>query len=63
MPSCAPAFNRILDDLAKRQLKLDFEFGGERKNYEALRSIGSGAFGIVCEAREHSSNNSVRFKL
>ncbi|KAI6185012.1 Protein kinase domain-containing protein [Aphelenchoides bicaudatus] len=62
MPSCAPAFNRILDDLAKRQLRLDFEFGMERKKYEALRSIGSGAFGIVCEAKDTETNKNVAVK-
>jgi hypothetical protein len=61
MPSCAPAFNRILDDLAKRQLCLDFEFGQERRKYEALRSIGSGAFGIVCEAQDMEANKKVGF--
>ncbi|CAD5216089.1 unnamed protein product [Bursaphelenchus xylophilus] len=62
MPACAPAFNRILDDLAKRQLKLDFEFGGERVHYEALRSIGSGAFGIVCEAKDRQNDKRVAVK-
>ncbi|CAD5211738.1 unnamed protein product [Bursaphelenchus okinawaensis] len=62
MPACTPAFNRILDDLAKRQLKLDFEFGGERANYEALRSIGSGAFGIVCEAKDRHNDRKVAVK-
>ncbi|KAI6195692.1 hypothetical protein M3Y94_01017600 [Aphelenchoides besseyi] len=62
MPACAPAFNRILDDLAKRQLRLDFEFGVERKKYEALRSIGSGAFGIVCEAKDNTTNKRVAVK-
>ncbi|KAI6238335.1 Protein kinase domain-containing protein [Aphelenchoides fujianensis] len=62
MPACAPAFNRILDDLAKRQLRLDFEFGGERTKYEALRSIGSGAFGIVCEANDNTNNKRVAVK-
>ncbi|KAK0397720.1 hypothetical protein QR680_002238 [Steinernema hermaphroditum] len=50
MPAGAPAFNRILDDLAKRQLRLDFQFGEAAGQYEALRNIGAGAFGIVCEA-------------
>lgn len=48
--------------MAKRQLRLDFEFGLERRKYEALRSIGSGAFGIVCEAQDIESNKKVRFK-
>uniref|UniRef100_A0A914Y1N8 Protein kinase domain-containing protein n=1 Tax=Panagrolaimus superbus TaxID=310955 RepID=A0A914Y1N8_9BILA len=51
MPSYAPAFNRILDDLAKRQLRLDFQFGTASNIYEPLRSIGAGAFGIVSEAK------------
>jgi|UniRef100_A0AC35FXY4 serine/threonine protein kinase len=51
MPSYAPAFNRILDDLAKRQLRLDFQFGTASNIYEPLRSIGAGAFGIVAEAK------------
>jgi serine/threonine protein kinase len=62
MPSCAPAFNRILDDLAKRQLRLDFEFGAERKRYEPLRSIGSGAFGIVAEATDTETDKRVAVK-
>ena len=52
MPSYAPAFNRILNDLAKRQLKLDFQFGTASNQYEPLRSIGAGAFGIVAEASD-----------
>lgn len=59
MPTAIPAFNRILDDLARRQLLLDFQFGGAGSSYEAIRNIGAGAFGIVCEAVETSSNTKV----
>lgn len=52
MPTYAPAFNRILNDLAKRQLKLDFQFGTASNQYEPIRSIGAGAFGIVAEASQ-----------
>uniref|UniRef100_A0A7E4UNJ3 Protein kinase domain-containing protein n=1 Tax=Panagrellus redivivus TaxID=6233 RepID=A0A7E4UNJ3_PANRE len=57
MPSYAPAFNRILDDLAKRQLKLDFQFGTASIQYDPLRSIGAGAFGIVAEATDALAPN------
>jgi len=56
MPSYAPAFNRILNDLAKRQLRLDFQFGTASSQYEPLRSIGAGAFGIVAEASDGKDN-------
>uniref|UniRef100_A0A0N5AZL1 Protein kinase domain-containing protein n=1 Tax=Syphacia muris TaxID=451379 RepID=A0A0N5AZL1_9BILA len=62
MPTAIPAFNRILDDLARRQLLLDFQFGGAGSSYEAIRNIGAGAFGIVCEAVETSSNTKVAIK-
>lgn len=52
MPSYAPGFNRILNDLANRQLRLDFQFGTASNTYEPLREIGSGAFGIVAEAKD-----------
>ncbi|MFH4981514.1 hypothetical protein AB6A40_008223 [Gnathostoma spinigerum] len=62
MPAVTPAFNRILDDLAKRQLLLDFQFGTANANYEAIRNIGAGAFGIVCEAVETCSGSKVAIK-
>uniref|UniRef100_A0A915C466 Protein kinase domain-containing protein n=2 Tax=Parascaris univalens TaxID=6257 RepID=A0A915C466_PARUN len=62
MPTATPAFNRILDDLAKRQLLLDFQFGAAGSSYEAIRNIGAGAFGIVCEAVETGSNAKVAIK-
>lgn len=61
MPATAPAFNRILDDLARRQLLLDFQFGAAGSSYEAVRNIGYGAFGIVCEAIETNSGKKVSF--
>lgn len=60
MPGYAPGFNRILDDLARRQLILDFQFGSAGDYYEAVRSIGAGAFGIVCEASDSNSREKVR---
>ncbi|KAH7702471.1 CMGC/MAPK protein kinase, partial [Aphelenchoides avenae] len=62
MPTYAPGFNRILDDLAKRQLNLDFQFGTARESYAAQREIGAGAFGVVCEAVESSSGERVAIK-
>lgn len=62
MPTATPAFNRILDDLAKRQLLLDFQFGAAGSSYEAIRNIGAGAFGIVCEAVEAGSEDKVAIK-
>ncbi|MCP9266271.1 Mitogen-activated protein kinase [Dirofilaria immitis] len=62
MPATAQAFNRILDDLARRQLLLDFQFGAAGSSYEAIRNIGSGAFGIVCEAVETNSGTKVAIK-
>ncbi|KAK0397721.1 hypothetical protein QR680_002238 [Steinernema hermaphroditum] len=62
MPAGAPAFNRILDDLAKRQLRLDFQFGEAAGQYEALRNIGAGAFGIVCEAGDSVNDDKVAIK-
>ncbi|VDP18343.1 unnamed protein product [Onchocerca flexuosa] len=62
MPATAHAFNRILDDLARRQLLLDFQFGAAGSSYEAIRNIGSGAFGIVCEAVETNSGTKVAIK-
>lgn len=56
MPDAKSGFNRVLDDLARRQLHLDFEFGTAAEKYEPVRSIGAGAFGIVCEAEETSSD-------
>ncbi|KJH47550.1 kinase domain protein [Dictyocaulus viviparus] len=56
MPPAKTGFNRVLDDLARRQLHLDFEFGKDAEKYEPVRSIGAGAFGIVCEAEETTSN-------
>lgn len=63
MPATAQAFNRILDDLARRQLLLDFQFGAAGSSYEAIRNIGSGAFGIVCEAVETNSGTKVGWYL
>lgn len=62
MTSAAPAFNRILDHLARRQLLLDFQFGAAGSSYEAVRNIGAGAFGIVCEAVETTSGTKVAIK-
>lgn len=56
MPAAKTGFNRVLDDLARRQLHLDFEFGTAAEKYEPVRSIGAGAFGIVCEAEETTSD-------
>ena len=61
MPTYAPGFNRILDDLARRQLVLDFQFGSAGASYEAVRSIGAGAFGIVCEAHDNNTQEKVLF--
>lgn len=63
MPTAAPAFNRILDHLARRQLLLDFQFGAAGSSYEAIRNIGAGAFGIVCEAVETTSGTKVSFVI
>jgi serine/threonine protein kinase len=57
-----PAFNRILDDLARRQLLLDFQFAAANEVYEARRNIGAGAFGIVCEAVDHATGEIVAIK-
>uniref|UniRef100_A0A1I7WGM4 Protein kinase domain-containing protein n=1 Tax=Heterorhabditis bacteriophora TaxID=37862 RepID=A0A1I7WGM4_HETBA len=62
MPAGKPGFNRVLDDLARRQLNLDFQFGTAAGKYEARRSIGAGAFGIVCEAIETTSHERVAIK-
>uniref|UniRef100_A0A914E9S4 Protein kinase domain-containing protein n=1 Tax=Acrobeloides nanus TaxID=290746 RepID=A0A914E9S4_9BILA len=62
MPTYAPGFNRILDDLARRQLVLDFQFGSAGASYEAVRSIGAGAFGIVCEAHDNNTQEKVAIK-
>ncbi|GMT36677.1 hypothetical protein PFISCL1PPCAC_27974 [Pristionchus fissidentatus] len=51
-----PGFNRLLDDLARRQLLLDFQFGEASEQYAALRNIGAGAFGVVCEAEDNDQN-------
>lgn len=40
--------NRILADLARRQLEFDFKLTSSP--YTAVRNVGAGAFGIVCEA-------------
>lgn len=50
-------FNRILNSLARRQLFLDFEFNAAASTYEPIRSIGAGAFGIVCEAHVIKHDN------
>lgn len=57
-----PAFNRILDDLARRQLLLDFQFGSAGYNYEAIRNVGAGAFGVVCEAYDKLTGDKVAIK-
>ncbi|VDK45630.1 unnamed protein product [Cylicostephanus goldi] len=62
MPATKTGFNRVLDDLARRQLHLDFEFGTAAEKYEPVRSIGAGAFGIVCEAEETTSDGNVTKK-
>jgi serine/threonine protein kinase len=54
------AFNRILDNLAKRQLQFDFKL--EATPYEGLVNIGVGAFGIVCEAIDTRSDSRVAIK-
>ncbi|CAI4225530.1 unnamed protein product [Auanema sp. JU1783] len=62
MPPAKMGFNRVLDDLAKRQLLLDFQFGSASKKYEAQKNIGAGAFGIVCEAVESTSKQKFAIK-
>ncbi|KAF8355135.1 sma-5 [Pristionchus pacificus] len=57
-----PGFNRLLDDLARRQLLLDFQFGEASEQYSALRNIGAGAFGVVCEAEETTEQTRVAIK-
>ena len=57
-----PPFNKILDDLARRQLMHDFQFGNAGKQYEARKNIGAGAFGIVCEAVDLATGDSVAIK-
>uniref|UniRef100_A0AC35U449 Protein kinase domain-containing protein n=1 Tax=Rhabditophanes sp. KR3021 TaxID=114890 RepID=A0AC35U449_9BILA len=61
-PTYQPAFNRILDDLARRQLKFDFDFGILNEDYEAERNVGSGAFGIVCEALDKRNGDKTAIK-
>uniref|UniRef100_A0A915DN42 Protein kinase domain-containing protein n=1 Tax=Ditylenchus dipsaci TaxID=166011 RepID=A0A915DN42_9BILA len=56
-------FNRILNDLARRQLILDFQFQAASVDYEPVRSIGAGAFGIVCEAISNVKHEKVRSSL
>lgn len=53
-------FNRILADLAKRQLQFDFKLEGTP--YEGQVEIGVGAFGIVCEAIDTRTNTRVAVK-
>uniref|UniRef100_A0A0K0DSY8 Protein kinase domain-containing protein n=1 Tax=Strongyloides stercoralis TaxID=6248 RepID=A0A0K0DSY8_STRER len=57
-----PAFNRILDNLSRRQLKFDFDFGEYNNFYIPDRNIGQGAFGIVCEATNTRNNDKVAIK-
>uniref|UniRef100_A0A0K0FJH6 Mitogen-activated protein kinase 7 (inferred by orthology to a human protein) n=1 Tax=Strongyloides venezuelensis TaxID=75913 RepID=A0A0K0FJH6_STRVS len=57
-----PAFNRILDNLSRRQLEFDFDFGGYNNFYTPERNIGQGAFGIVCEASDSQNNDKVAIK-
>lgn len=63
MPSYGAGFNRILEDMARRQLIMDFQFGSAGSSYEAVRSIGAGAFGIVCEAIDSSAQERVMVML
>ncbi|KAI1704022.1 protein kinase domain-containing protein [Ditylenchus destructor] len=60
--SSSHGFNRILNGLARRQLILDFQFGAASDEYEPVRSIGAGAFGIVCEARQAGSDENMAIK-
>ncbi|CAB3400662.1 unnamed protein product [Caenorhabditis bovis] len=62
MPSKQAGFHRVLDGLAKRQLQHDFQLERAAETYEPVRNIGSGAFGIVCEAIETSSKDKVAIK-
>lgn len=59
MPAKKEGFNRVLDGLKKRQLQHDFKLERAAETYEPTQNIGSGAFGIVCEAVETSSNQKV----
>uniref|UniRef100_A0A0N4ZCL9 Protein kinase domain-containing protein n=1 Tax=Parastrongyloides trichosuri TaxID=131310 RepID=A0A0N4ZCL9_PARTI len=60
--STQPAFNKILDNLSRRQLKFDFDFGAYNDVYVADRNIGQGAFGIVCEAIDKRNDDKVAIK-
>ncbi|CAJ55250.1 Mitogen-activated protein kinase sma-5 [Caenorhabditis elegans] len=62
MPAKKEGFNRVLDGLKKRQLQHDFKLERAAETYEPTQNIGSGAFGIVCEAVETSSNQKVAIK-
>ncbi|CAI5456787.1 unnamed protein product [Caenorhabditis angaria] len=61
MPKQA-GFNRVLDGLKKRQLLHDFRLERAADVYNPIQNIGSGAFGIVCEAEETSSRTRVAIK-
>ncbi|KAF1746797.1 hypothetical protein GCK72_023254 [Caenorhabditis remanei] len=62
MPAKKEGFNRVLDGLKKRQLQHDFKLERAAETYEPIQNIGSGAFGIVCEAVETSSDYKVAIK-
>ncbi|PIC15666.1 hypothetical protein B9Z55_022550 [Caenorhabditis nigoni] len=62
MPAKKERFNRLLDGLKKGQIQHDFKLERAAKTYEPIRSIRSGAFGIVCEAVETSSDDKVAIK-
>ena len=62
MPAKKEGFNRVLDGLKKRQLQHDFKLERAAETYEPIQNIGSGAFGIVCEAVETSSDYKVSIK-
>ncbi|UMM39241.1 hypothetical protein L5515_016383 [Caenorhabditis briggsae] len=62
MPAKKEGFNRVLDGLKKRQLQHDFKLERAAETYEPIQNIGSGAFGIVCEAVETSSDDKVAIK-
>lgn len=62
MPTKQAGFNRVLDGLKKRQLQHDFQLERAADTYQPVQNIGSGAFGIVCEAIETSSEEKVAIK-
>ncbi|CAI2357659.1 unnamed protein product [Caenorhabditis sp. 36 PRJEB53466] len=62
MPAKQAGFNRVLDGLKRRQLEHDFQLDRAAETYKPVQNIGSGAFGIVCEAIETSSEDRVAIK-